>query len=64
MKKNKNKPISNKLKVSRKQALKNIGFGAFTAATMMLLLNNPRAHAAASADKDQGGGLDDWNPYQ
>ncbi len=48
--------------ISRKDALKKIGFGTFTATTMMFLLNSPKAQAAASADQDQAGGLDDW-PY-
>lgn len=48
--------------ISRKDALKKIGMGAFTATTMMLLLNNPKAQAATSADGDQAGSLDDW-PY-
>lgn len=47
--------------ISRKDALKKIGLGAFTATTMMLLLNNPKAQAATSADQDQAGGLDDWS---
>ncbi len=62
MKKTTIKSDKSKESISRKDALKKIGFGAFTATSMMLLLNSPNAQAAASADQDQAGGLDDW-PY-
>ncbi len=56
----KKQKVNDKQHISRKEALKKMGIGAFTATTMMLLLNNPKAQAATSADADQGGGLDDW----
>ena len=34
--------------ISRKDALKKVGFGALTAASMMLILNTPQKAAAAS----------------
>jgi hypothetical protein len=40
MKKNKKK-FKNTDKISRKDALKKMGMGAFTAGTMMFLLSNP-----------------------
>ena len=35
------KDNSKEEKITRKQAIKKVGYAAFTAATMMLLLNNP-----------------------
>jgi hypothetical protein len=51
----KNKPIE-KDDITRRDALKKIGYAAFAATTMFLLLNNPtKAHA-----QSPGGPGDDW----
>jgi hypothetical protein len=51
----KNKPIE-KDDITRRDALKKIGYAAFAATTMFLLLNNPtKAHAQSPTDPG-----DDW----
>ncbi len=37
-------------KISRKEAIKKVGYGAFSAATMMVLLNNPAKANSASLE--------------
>ncbi|MFP4366561.1 MAG: hypothetical protein ACLFQA_05655 [Bacteroidales bacterium] len=50
-------------KISRKEAIKKAGYAAFSATTMMLLLNNPaKVHAASTDNNNQGadpGNFDD-----
>ena len=50
-------------KISRKEAIKKAGYAAFSAATMMLLLNDP-VRAQTTSDDDSSPGLpdpwDDW----
>lgn len=46
-------------KISRKKAIKKVGYAAFSAATMMLLLNNPaRANGSPTKPPDEDWG--DW----
>lgn len=42
-------------KISRKEAIKKAGYAAFSATTMMLLLNNPAKVHASSTDTDNSG---------
>ena len=59
-KKNEKENTGNKgIKISRKEALKKAGYAAFSAATMMLLLNDPvRANSASPVLPP---GDDDWD---
>jgi hypothetical protein len=41
-------------KISRKEALKKAGYAAFSAATMMLLLNDPAKAQTTSRDTEDG----------
>jgi hypothetical protein len=43
-------------KITRKEAIKKAGYAAFSAATMMLLLNDP-ARASGTSDTHDKGGL-------
>lgn len=62
---NKGKIEEDKKGVSRRDALRKMGYAAFAASTLFLLLNNPtKAHAQSPGDDnpgDPGGGdWDDW----
>ena len=51
--------------ISRREAIRKMGYAAFAASTMFLLLNNPtKVHAASPSDDDPGdpggGDWDDW----
>ena len=46
-------------KISRKQALKKAGFMAFSAATMMMLLNKPGKAQSSDTSADPGA-FPDW----
>ena len=49
--------------ITRKEAIKKAGYAAFSAATMMLLLNDP-ARAQTSSDGDGNPGLPDpWEDF-
>ena len=52
-------------KISRKEAIKKAGYAAFSAATMMLLLNDPaRAQSSGSPDTPRDpGGPPEWPPF-
>lgn len=41
-------------KISRKEAIKKTGYMAASAATMMILLSSPKAHAGSSCEDDKG----------
>ncbi len=50
-------------KISRKEAIKKAGYAAFSAATMMLLLNDP-VRAQTTSDDDSSPGLPDpWDGW-
>jgi hypothetical protein len=53
-----NKNKDKKESITRKEAIKKAGYAAFSAATMMLLLNDP-ARAQSSSDKDGSPGIPD-----
>ncbi len=51
-------------KISRKEAIKKAGYAAFSAATMMLLLNDPaRAQSPGSDTPTDPGDVPGWPPF-
>lgn len=59
------KQEADKQGITRRDALRKMGYAAFAASTLFLLLNNPtKAHAQSPSDTDPGdpggGGFDDW----
>lgn len=59
------KELTEKEGMSRREAIRKMGYAAFAASTMFLLLNNPtKVHAASPGDTDPGdpggGDWDDW----
>ena len=51
-------------KITRKQAIKKAGYAAFSAATMMLLLNDPaKAQQQGSDTEDAPGPLDPFDGW-
>ena len=47
-------------KISRKEAIKKVGFAAFSAGTMMLLLNNPAKAQGSSPESPPTWEESDW----
>ncbi len=59
------KKLDEETDISRRKAIKKMGYAAFAASTMFLLLNNPtKVHAQSPSDTDPGdpggGDWDDW----
>lgn len=52
-----NSPVEEQEGISRREAIKKIGYAAFATSTMFLLLNNPTKVYAQSPGGDPG---DDW----
>ena len=50
-------------KISRKEAIKKAGYAAFSAATMMLLLNDPARAQTTSDDEGNPGLPDPWDEW-
>ena len=56
------KSIKGDNNISRKEAIKKVGYAAFSAATMMLLLNDPaKANQTASDTQDGAARPDRWD---
>jgi hypothetical protein len=54
------KELTEKEGMSRREAIRKMGYAAFAASTMFLLLNNPTKVHAASPSDDDPGGPGDW----
>ncbi len=64
MERKNNRHIFNEIgekKISRKEAIKKAGYAAFSAATMMLLLNNPAKGQGDSHSPQRPGDWDEWD---
>ena len=62
---NESKQDADKQSITRRDAIRKMGYAAFAASTLFLLLNNPtKAHAQSPGDDNPGdpggGGWDDW----
>jgi hypothetical protein len=55
------KLVADKQSITRRDAIRKMGYAAFAASTLFLLLNNPtKAHAQSPGDDNPGGPGDDW----
>lgn len=55
------KKLDEETDISRRKAIKKMGYAAFAASTMFLLLNNPtKVHAQSPGDDNPGGPEDPW----
>ena len=58
------KKLDEETDISRRKAIKKMGYAAFAASTMFLLLNNPtKVHAQSPGDDNPGGPGDDWDDW-
>jgi hypothetical protein len=60
---NKNTDKKESSSITRKEAIKKAGYAAFSAATMMLLLNDPARAQSGSDDEGNPGIPDPWEEF-